>query len=250
MGSEQAAQQFARTDVDQAGVHELEIMAHAKNYHRWTYEVARPYIGRRVVEIGGGLGSFSRFLLDRNRLVIIDYDAACTSRLRERFGALGQVRVVDGDILDPGLPGQLRQEGLDTAVCMNVLEHIEDDAKALQHIFESLEPGGQLILLVPAHPSLYGTLDALVGHYRRYTRAELTEKMRAAGFSIQRASYFNSAGALGRYVIGRLRRQEKTGIGQVQFYDRLVVPILSRMERIVSPPFGQSVIVIGRKRLA
>ncbi len=233
--------------MSSAGVRELETMSLAVNYHRWTYDVARPFLGRRVLEVGGGLGSFTHMLLDRERVVTIDYDPDCTAELRQRFADQRHVNVLDADILDPSLPATLQGERLDTAVCMNVLEHIEDDRAALRGICESLQPGGRLILLVPAHPQLYGTLDEVVGHFRRYTRAEGREKMRAAGFTPLRCHYFNSVGAAGRYVIGRVRKQQETGQSQVRFYDRYVVPLLSRAERVVAPPFGQSLIVVGRK---
>jgi SAM-dependent methyltransferase len=233
--------------MSSAGVRELETMSLAVNYHRWTYDVARPFLGQRVLEVGGGLGSFTRLLLDRERVVTIDNDSACTAQLRQRFAEQLHVGVLDADVLDPALPGALQEERLDTAVCMNVLEHIEDDRAALRGIYESLRPGGRLILLVPAHPRLYGTLDEVVGHFRRYTRAEGREKMRAAGFTVLRSHYFNSVGAAGRYIIGRVRKQQETGDGQVRFYDRYVVPFLSKAERVFAPPFGQSLIVVGRK---
>lgn len=233
--------------MSSAGVRELETMSLAVNYHRWTYDVARPFLGQRVLEVGGGLGSFTQLLLDRERVVTIDNDPDCTAHLRNRFDSQGHVGVLDADILDPALSEALQAERLDTAVCINVLEHIEDDYAALRGIYRTLQPGGQLILLVPAHPQLYGTLDEVVGHFRRYTRAEGREKLCAAGFTPLRCHYFNSVGAAGRYVIGRVRQQQETGQSQVRFYDRYVVPLLARAENVVTPPFGQSLVVVGRK---
>lgn len=227
------------------GVSELETMELAVRYHAWTFSVVRPFIGRRVLEVGGGLGSLSRSLLDRERLVILDYDAVCAARLTESFAATPNVRVLQGDIADPRSVEPLGGERLDTAICVNVLEHVEDDRAALANMRRALSPGGRLVLLVPAHPSLYGTLDKLVGHHRRYTRAEALEKVRGAGFTIERSRYFNSVGALGRFLIGRVARQQSTGKGQVLFYDRFVVPVLRPLERVIPPPFGQSLIVIG-----
>lgn len=230
------------------GVRELETMSLAVNYHRWTYNIARPYLGERVLEVGGGLGSFTRLLHDGRRVVTVDNDPDCTSQLRRQFADHNQVRVLDGDILDDHLPDALSAERLDTAVCINVLEHIEDDGRALRNIWRALQLGGHLILLVPAHPQLYGTLDAVVGHFRRYTRSEGRTKVRRAGFEVLRCSYFNSVGAVGRFVIGRVNRQQETGKGQVVFYDRYVVPVLERVEQVVAPPFGQSLVVVGRKQ--
>jgi SAM-dependent methyltransferase len=229
------------------GVKELEIMALAVNYHRWTQSVIQPYVGQRILEVGGGLGSLSQHWEDRERLVILDYDGTCTQHLRSRFRGRPNIRVFDGDILDPALPAQLVDERLDTVVCINVLEHIEHDRTALRHMYAALQPGGHLVLLVPAHPSLYGTLDELVGHYRRYAKSECIAKVAEAGFEVKLATYFNSLGAVGRFFIGRVRKQQSTGRGQVQFYDRYVVPVLQQVESRVSPPFGQSLIVVGRK---
>jgi SAM-dependent methyltransferase len=229
------------------GVRELEIMSLAVNYHRWTYATVRPYIGKRVLEVGGGFGSISCHLVGSQRLVIIDSDPVCARHLTSRFGGLKGVSIVEADILDPSLPGQLADERLDTIVCINVLEHIEDDFRALRQMHQALEPGGNLILLVPAHPRLYGTLDELVGHFRRYRSWELRKKIADVGFIVHHCRYFNSLGAVGRYVIGRLREQQETGVGQVRFFDRYLVPLLSRVERVIPPPFGQSLIIIGRK---
>lgn len=233
--------------MSSAGVRELEAMALAVNYHHWTATVAQPFLGRRVLEIGGGLGSFTQLLAEREWVVTIDNDPDCTATLRRRFQAREQIRVLDADILDNALPIALQAEQLDSAVCINVLEHIEDDRAALRNIYSALQPGGYFFLLVPAHPQLYGTLDEVVGHCRRYTRKEGVEKLQGAGFTVLRSHYFNSVGAVGRYVIGKIRRQQETGHEQVRFYDQCVVPVLSKVERLVDPPFGQSLVVVGRK---
>jgi SAM-dependent methyltransferase len=226
---------------------ELQVMSLAVNYHRWTYDVVQPYLGARVLEVGGGFGSFTELLLGRDRVVSIDNDPACTSQLRARFGADSRVRIVDADLVDPDLPSRLAGEQLDTAICINVLEHIDEDVGALRNLHRVLEPGGRLVLLVPAHPTLYGTLDAVVGHVRRYDRGRLLAAVRAAGFEPCACRYFNSVGAVGRYVLGRVRRQQETGEGQVRFYDRWVVPLLAPLERAIPPPFGQSLVVMGDK---
>jgi SAM-dependent methyltransferase len=228
-----------------AGLRELETMALAVNYHRWTFQVIEPFIGSRVLEVGAGLGEVSQFLSENAALTVLDSDSRCVDHLRRRFARREKFVVVEGDIAGR-LPADFGQR-FDTVLCINVMEHIEDDRAALRNMYGALEPGGRLVLLVPAHPRIYGTLDLLVGHYRRYTRRDLAAETRAAGFRIVHSTYFNSLAAIGRYLIGRVVRQIETGKGQVLLYDRFVVPVLSRLERVVPPPFGQSLILVGTK---
>jgi len=225
----------------------LETMSLAVKYHQWIYDVVRPYMGARVLEIGGGLGNFSHLLQHHERLVMLDNDPVCIRHLHDRFDGQANVMILEADILDEAQLEQLSNERLDSAVCINVLEHITDDRDALRNIYRVLQPGAHFALLVPALPALYGSLDATLGHVRRYTRREASEKVAGAGFTVLRARYFNSVGVAGWYMLGRLRRQQEHGAGQVRFYDRYVVPILSRVEHVIPPPFGQSVVVIGRK---
>jgi SAM-dependent methyltransferase len=223
-------------------------MAQAVNYHQWTYRVLEPYIGKRVLEVGGGIGSLSAFLQDRERLISIDLNPRCTDELRGQLGERPNIRILTADILDPTLPALLAAERLDTTICVNVLEHIDDDLLALRHMYQVLQPGGRLGLLVPAHPMLYGTLDELVGHHRRYTRRALMATVEQAGFTILMCRSFNSVGVFGWFLAGRIRRQHGIGTGQVRFYDQVVVPVLERLEGMVPPPFGQSLILIGQRR--
>lgn len=225
----------------------LETMSLAVKYHRWIYDIVRPYMGARVLEIGGGLGNFGHLLQDRERLVMLDNDPVCIRHLHDRFDGQANIMILEADILDEVQVAQLSCERLDSAVCINVLEHIADDRDALRNIYRSLQPGAHFVLLVPAHPMLYGSLDATLGHVRRYTRREAREKVADAGFTVLRAHYFNSVGVAGWYMLSRLWRQQEHGAGQVRFYDQYVVPVISRAERVISPPFGQSVVVIGRK---
>ena len=111
-------------------------------------------------------------------------------------------------------------EKIDSVVCLNVLEHIEDDRRVLAELSRAIEPGGVLVVLVPAHPRLYSDLDRNLGHYRRYTRELLEARFREAGFVVERSRYFNWIGAIGWYVYGRLmKRPHITRAGK-----RIIVP--------------------------
>src|SRR6266700_267361 len=133
--------------VDQVGAATLERMAAAPRYNRWMFDRLRPWMGRRVLEIGAGNGNMSVFFADRERVVLTDTEPYYLGRLRERFA--GRPHVTVAELRLPALSPGLAAERLDSVVCLNVLEHIEDDGAALSAMHQLLEPGGRLVLLVP-----------------------------------------------------------------------------------------------------
>lgn len=225
----------------------LDVMSLASHYHAWILDTVLPFIGPRVVEVGGGIGSIAHTLQDRERLIVLDNDPVCCQRLHHRFGAQENIRVIEGNILNPGVVAALAAERLTTVVCVNVLEHIAEDTCALQSMYDLLQPGGHLVLFVPALPLIYGALDTELGHVRRYRRRALRDTITAIGFSVERCDFFNSIGAVSWFVVGKIRRQQVIRANQVRFYDRFFVPVLSRIERIIPPPFGQSLVISARK---
>jgi SAM-dependent methyltransferase len=229
--------------ADRVGAATLERMAAAPRYNRWMFDRLRPWIGlgRRVLEIGAGIGNMSAFLLDRERLVLTDTEPYYLGRLRERFGSDRHVvvRELRLPVVEPGVAA----ERLDTIVCLNVLEHIEDDRASLRAMHDLLQPGGRLVLLVPALRALYGTLDEALGHFRRYVPDELSEKFRAAGFRVIHLEYFNLAGIPGWWLTGRVLRRRLIPTGALKWYEALVP--LFRLERLLPWRIGQSLIAVG-----
>ncbi len=229
---------------DLVGAATLERMAAAPRYNRWMYERLRPWVGRRVLEIGAGIGNMSAFLVDQTRVervVLTDTEPDYLGRLRERFA--GRLHVSVAELRLPAVSPALAAERLDTVVCLNVLEHIEDDRASLRAMHDLLQPGGRLVLLVPSLRALYGTLDEALGHFRRYVPAELSEKLGAAGFRIRHLEYFNLAGVPGWWVAGRVLRRRLIPTGALRWYEALVP--LFRLERLLPWRFGQSLIAIG-----
>src|SRR5262249_28557327 len=149
------------------------------------------YIGDCVMEIGAGIGNLTRFLVPRRkRYIVTDIDKEHLAYLRARFHHRVNVETCYGDLTKPecfaGFAGQM-----DSVVCLNVLEHIEADMAGLRNIHEVLRPGGNAIVLVPHGQELYGAMDAGLGHYRRYSEAELKEKMTRVGFHVDQLILFN-----------------------------------------------------------
>ena len=165
------------------------------------------------------------------------------ARLREKYA--GRANVEIARLYLPTVDGALADERFDTIICLNVLEHVQDDGRSLVVMRALLRPGGRLLLLVPALPWIYGTLDAALGHHRRYTPQELADKFAAAGLAMRHLEYFNLAGILGWWVAGRVLRRRLIPIASLALYDALV-PVF-RLERFLPWRIGQSLIAIGER---
>jgi hypothetical protein len=172
-------------------------------------------------------------------------------RLRGLLADHQEWRGMVADLTDPGFPEAARAHGCDSLAALNVLEHVEDDERALEALHAALPPGGTAAVLVPAHDWLYSRFDADAGHFRRYTRRELEEKLAGAGFSVDGIRYFNMVGAIGWLCVYRLcgvRGARVTTRGLVGFFDRFLVPAARGLERLVTPPFGISVVGLATAR--
>jgi SAM-dependent methyltransferase len=201
-------------------------------------------LGRRVLEIGSGIGNITKFLLDRDFVIATDMDPKYLSLLKNIFGKYKKFLIENLDISGTEVE-RYRSHHLDSVICFNVLEHIEQDEKALVNISSFLDPGGRLLLLVPSHPWLYGSLDQHLGHRRRYGKKELKNKLEAAGFKVIFLKYFNRIGILGWFLNGRIIRRKKLPSFQLRIYN-LLVPIF-KLEELFPLPFGTSLLAVAEK---
>jgi SAM-dependent methyltransferase len=236
-----------RTFRDLAGAETLGIMQSAPRYNEWQYDRISPYLGRRICEVGAGIGNMS-VLIDRHRpelLLLTDTDPHYRDILGKTFSGRDHVRVEDLTFPCDEAAERFRGCELDTVVALNVLEHISDDLATMRSIQRMLVPGGRAIILVPALMGLYGSLDRELGHARRYGRRELATLMTQAGLRVERVFYFNLLGALGWFLNARLFRAPRIPLRQLRSFDAMV-PAL-RFEDMMPLPVGQSLIAIGSR---
>ena len=196
----------AADPLDRVGADTLEVMSAAPRYNAWQYRRIAPFLGRRVCEIGSGIGNMSALLAARplERLVLTDTDPYYRDVLRDRFRAHSEVTVEALTLPDPEAAARFRHYALDTVVALNVIEHIPEDVAALRCVAGMLAPGGRAVVLVPALPALYGSLDRELQHARRYRRAELRAAFGSAGLRVTDLFYFNVVGTAG-LVLERAR---------------------------------------------
>jgi SAM-dependent methyltransferase len=234
--SEPAQQQEVVTTLDRA----LADIAGARAYNEWLFDRIRPFLGARVVDAGAGVGTFTALAADTGaEVTAVEPVPEFAAILRERFQGDAKVTVVEGTV------EAVRHRSFDSIICLNVLEHIEDDRATLGEFMGQLVPGGRLLLLVPAHPGLYGGYDRAAGHVRRYSKRLLTDQLVEAGFEIETLRHVNPVGALGWLVRVRLRSSEEWPASSFSLFDR-AVPVLRRLDAL-RLPFGLSLWAVARR---
>lgn len=223
----------------------LNNLAELDRYNYWIYEQIADALGSRILEVGSGTGNITQFLcVNGSEVMATDIVTGYHSKLQRLFSEKPNVSVGILD-LTAKAPEEFVNRFFDTVVCLNVLEHIEDDLFALEQMREVLVPGGKLALLVPAHQILYGEFDRAVGHYRRYEKKELEAKLKRANFIVRRIKFFSLVAALPWLINGRLLKRDYLPTGQTNIANRLV-PLL-KLESLIGPPCGLSLIAIAQK---
>jgi glycosyltransferase involved in cell wall biosynthesis len=223
----------------------LDAFGSAPNFNRWMADTIQPYIGKRVLEIGAGMGNLTRLLLaGRKRYVATDIDREHLERLKNRLSLRPNLETCVLNAADPhgheAFCGQM-----DTVVCLNVLEHIEDSAGALRNIHSMLQSGGRAVILVPEGQSIYNSLDAELGHIQRYSEDQLRQKMAQAGFSVETVLLFNRASRPGWWLNGTIFKRRTISRLQLKNFDRLVW-LWRRIDGIL-PWRPVSIIAVGIK---
>jgi SAM-dependent methyltransferase len=225
----------------------LDSIAPLQRYHRFLWDTVSDYCDSRVVEIGSGIGNITQFLLDREHVWATDVGDGYLRGLRARYEGRPNIDVLRLDLtqeLSADNAGEIEGQA-DTAVAFNVVEHVEDDLFALRTIRRTLQPGGRLLLVVPAHPFACGALDKDLGHFRRYSRNGLEAVLREAGYEIESTTRANSVGLFGWWFNGRVLRRGHVPSFQAKV-NNLMVPLL-RLERALHIPFGLSLVVVAKR---
>lgn len=228
-----------------AGHSTLDSLSFAPKFNRWMADTILPYVGSRVLEIGAGMGNMTRQLCPRRKLyVATDLSAEYAEHLHNIFRHRPSLCIHQLDATKPEdfVPFERR---LDTVVCLNVLEHIEDHEGALRSIRTLLMPGGRLILLVPNDPRAYGTVDKEIGHYRRYTPETLRKVTTEAGYEVEDILRFNRISMPGWRITGQLLKARTLSRFSLRVFDRFVW-LWRRIDNAL-PWEATSVIAIARR---
>jgi SAM-dependent methyltransferase len=222
-----------------SGADNLEVMQEAVNYNRYLLDTIRRHAkpGDRILDFGAGTGQFALPLHQQHfQVTALEPDAS----MSRRIAATGVATVTSHTELAPA--------SFDLVYSLNVLEHIMDDVTALAQLHAVLKPNGALLIYVPAFPILYTSMDAKVGHVRRYRRETLAHAAQAAGFTIERMAYVDSLGFFAALFFKLFDRQHgNINRSALKIYDRLVFPVSVLIDYATRRWFGKNLLLVARK---
>lgn len=220
----------------------LESMSQAVWYNRWTLNQFSKYLSGDILEIGCGIGNFSQYLINYGNLTAMDVNKEYVNEAKDKIKGRGEIGIGDierGEFF-------FKSKNFNSVVCINVLEHIKDDKKALNNIYNLLIPNGYLILLVPAHNALFNSIDNSIGHFRRYEKESLLNLLNECKFTILKCKSLNFVGGIGWFIAGKLFKDKTVSEGKIKIFNALS-PFFLTLEKIITIPFGTSLLIIAKK---
>lgn len=246
MLSDKAVTPMEPGTVDYPG-EDLNVLSASKNYYRWIVDIMEPFVSGHTVEYGAGIGTMSQRLRPHvERLTLVEPAPHLAERLTATFRGDDRVEVLN-NTLERHAPG-LAAGSINAFVLVNVLEHIEDDAQAVQWMFEALAPGGKLALFVPALPRLMSDLDRAHGHFRRYRRRDLVRLMEMVGAEIEVLHFFDMAGIVPWWLLNTIGGKTDFNLPAIRVFDSLVIPPARWLETRFPPPIGKNLVMVAHKR--
>jgi SAM-dependent methyltransferase len=215
----------------------------APNYVSWMAQLCAPHLGRTVLEIGAGIGAVTEHLVRGREIVATDLSPSSVETMRERFRDAPNVTVLQADVRTLS-----SSERFDSVLMINVLEHIRDDVATLELLRGRLNPGGTIVVYVPALNGLYGSWDERARHFRRYSKWRLRRVLEAAGLEPVELRYANLLAIPAWFLFSVLRRSGDDGGSSLGLWDRTGVPLTRFVESRVPVPLGLNLLAVGVSR--
>lgn len=238
--------QFKKYDAE--GLETLKAIKDAANFNSWMYNQIAPFVVSPVLEIGSGIGNISKCCLaDGHSLTMTDIRSEYIDFLKLHFSDKPE-QILQLDLVDENFDQKYSSYygTFKTVFALNVVEHIENDLKAIQNASKLLTVGGKLLILVPAYPMLYNKIDRHLYHFKRYGQRDLSKLMQAPSLQLELIKGFNALGIAAWLYGGLFLRKGLIGGGDMKFYNRLV-PIAKWIDKVTFFKFGLSLIAVSRK---
>ena len=229
--------EYLNTETQEAIYESLETLSQTSEYYNWLCKKMSRFIRGKTLELGSGIGTFGQWARKfATEYHATDVDPHLVERLKENF-----TKAFSWDLYQP-FPGDDLYE---TVIILNVIEHLKDDAAAMQTLYDRLQPGGHLIVMVPAMRFLYGSMDRAFGHYRRYQKPDMQKLMEDVQLDVVENRYVNTIGMAGWFLYGRILKHQQLP-QQLCGRFNMVLPLL-KLEGPLAHFAGLSLICVGRK---
>jgi len=225
------------------GYQVLRTFALTHRYNRWIIRMLKPYLGPDVLEVGSGIGNLTIYLKAGTHLTCMDKSRFFLQHLKLDFD---DVELWHSDITSQQVAKDNRR--FDSIVCINVLEHIEDDDTAVRNMATLLKPQGFLLIFVPALSCVYGEMDRQLGHVRRYDKIQLAQLLSRNGLIVKKIEYCNMIGSIGWWFNAVVLRKKGVSILQTILFDHFV-PLVAEIETRIRVPFGMDLFCVARKEI-
>ena len=226
------------SETTYSGRDNLEAMKKATRYNDFLIGLIRKNaVGDLALDHGAGAGTFAKPVSEGDiNVLCMEPDDTLRAELADSGldVAASLEEIPDGSV--------------DYAYTLNVLEHIEDDRKAIADLYRCLKPGGRILVYVPAFQILFSQMDDHVGHFRRYRRKPLIQVLRSVGFDVSQGRYVDSLGFLATLVYKLVGdRSGSVSPGSVAFYDSLIFPLSRVIDFLSVGSFGKNLAIVATK---
>ncbi len=233
-------------DIDEnySGHENLEAISYSHRFNKWMYGEVLPGLYGDILEVGSGIGTFSEILANdfpNSCLTLTDVSDKYIENLKKKYQNNKNITIHKLNLNNHTDYERIGYGQFDSIMAINVLEHVENDEFALAQLYNMLKDKGTLVVLVPCHKVLYNVIDKNIGHFRRYTKKDLENKISKSGFDIDRMFYFNAIGIIGWYLNGNLFKKSQVNGNGLKVLD-ILVPLLKRTERIAGKRVGLSLV--------
>ena len=220
---------------------ELKFFDAAKNWRKYQFKIISKYIQRNVLEVGPGTGNNLKYYKNKASIItLLEINKKLARSLKKKFYKNKKIKILNSNI-------HSIKKKFDTIMYMDVLEHIKTDKKEIKKAINLLNPGGYLIIFVPAFQILYSNFDRDIGHVRRYRKFFFFNLAKKYKIKLIELKYFDSIGFIFA-IINRLvgtNNQNNVGLG-IKIWNNFI--FLSKFfDFILKNMFGKSLLCILKK---
>jgi len=233
--------------------YELDSLSHAKNYQKWMFESVKPYLGKRILELGSGIGNLSVWLPVNELLVLSEVEQHFIQHLQELPSLKNEkTKIIQMD-LSKSMADQVKQFNVDTIVSFNVMEHIENDFQSFQDqirvLKESKAVGDKsLVVFAPALNFAFGSLDRIFLHFRRYDAGMVESIFKRIDPKLKLETHYFNVLTLPAWIIqGKVFKKKSIGAISIKVLEYIIPlwkPIDWFLTRVLRLPFGQSLVFV------